>query len=38
MQATDIEVYLVQLGQEFMIQGIQQRVRILLIGGAFMLL
>lgn len=37
MQAEDIEMYLTQLGQEFVIQGIQQPVRVLLIGGVFML-
>ena len=38
MQAKEIETYLAQLGQELVNMQVQQRVRILLIGGAFMLL
>jgi hypothetical protein len=38
MQAKEIEMYLAQLGQELVDSGVQQPVRILLIGGAFMLL
>lgn len=38
MQAREIETYLTQLGQELMDRGVQQPVRMLLIGGAFMLL
>ena len=38
MQAQEIERYLVQLGQELVNMQVRQRVRILLIGGAFMLL
>ena len=37
MQAQEIENHLAELGQELQAQGIQQPVRILLIGGAFML-
>src|SRR5947209_17425761 len=37
MQANDIEIYLAKLGQELHAQGVQQPVRILLVGGAFML-
>jgi hypothetical protein len=37
MQAQDIEVYLADLGQELARMQLQQPVRILLIGGAFML-
>lgn len=38
MQAREIESYLAQLGQELVDRGVQQPVRMLLIGGAFMLL
>lgn len=38
MQAQEIEEYLAQLGQELGDRGVQQPVRMLLIGGAFMLL
>lgn len=38
MQAREIEMYLAQLGQELEERGVQQPVRMLLIGGAFMLL
>ncbi|MDQ2715661.1 MAG: DUF6036 family nucleotidyltransferase [Chloroflexota bacterium] len=37
MQAEDIEAYLAELDQELQQRGIQQTIRILLIGGAFML-
>lgn len=37
MQAQEIENHLAELGQELQAQGVQQPVRILLIGGAFML-
>ncbi|MBV9689273.1 MAG: hypothetical protein JO202_06135 [Ktedonobacteraceae bacterium] len=37
MHAQDIEMYLADLGQELRNQGIRQPVRILMIGGAFML-
>ena len=37
MQTNDIEIYLAKLGQELHAQGVQQPVRILLVGGAFML-
>ncbi len=37
MQAQEIETYLAQLGQELAQRGVQQPVRILVIGGAFML-
>ncbi len=37
MQAHDIEVYLADLGQELQQAGLQRPVRLLLIGGAFML-
>jgi hypothetical protein len=37
MQARDIETYLADLGQELYQMGLQQPVRLLLIGGAFML-
>jgi len=38
MQAQEIEMYLAQLGQELQDLGVQHPVRILLVGGAFMLL
>lgn len=38
MQAKEIETYLAQLGQVLVDSGVKQQVRILLIGGAFMLL
>lgn len=37
MQAEDIETYLADLGQELQRMGQQQPVRLLLVGGAFML-
>lgn len=37
MQAEDIETYLADLGQELQDMGQQQPVRLLLVGGAFML-
>lgn len=37
MQAQEIENHLAELGRELQIEGVQQPVRILLIGGAFML-
>ncbi len=37
MQAQEIETYLADLGQELHQMGLQQPVRLLLIGGAFML-
>ena len=37
MQAQEIEQHLAELGQELLAQGTKQPVRILLIGGAFML-
>src|SRR6266851_102260 len=37
MQAQDIEHYLADLGQELQQRGVQHPVRLLLIGGAFML-
>jgi hypothetical protein len=37
MQAHDIETYLADLGQELHQMGLQQPMRLLLIGGAFML-
>jgi len=38
MQATDIEKYLALLGQELANLGMQEPVRVLMIGGAYMLL
>ncbi len=38
MQAKDIEKYLVCLGQELATLGMQEPVRVLMIGGAYMLL
>lgn len=38
MQVQEIEFYLAQLGQELEDRGVQQPVRVLLIGGTFMLL
>ncbi len=38
MNKTEIETYLAQLGQALEDMGVQQPVRLLLIGGAFMLL
>lgn len=38
MQSKEIETYLAQLGQELANMGVNQSIRILLIGGAFMLL
>ena len=38
MQAEDIENYLVQLGQELVNQGVQKPMRVLMIGGAYMIL
>ncbi len=37
MQAQEIEVHLAELGQELQNLGVQQPVRILLVGGVFML-
>ena len=37
MQAKDIEVYLADLGQELYHMGVSSPVRILMVGGAFML-
>ena len=38
MQARDIERYLAELGAELKQRGIKQPLRILIIGGAYMLL
>lgn len=38
MQAKDIEKYLTQLGQELANQGLQKPIRVLIVGGAYMLL
>ena len=38
MQAKDIERHLAQLGQELTDRGVQKPIRVLLIGGAYMLL
>ncbi len=38
MQARDIEQHLTQLGQELTDRGIQKPIRVLIIGGAYMLL
>src|SRR5436309_5309848 len=37
MQAQEIEMYLAELGQELQRMGVQQPIRVLLVGGAFML-
>ncbi len=37
MQAQEIEMYLAELGQELQNLGVQHPIRILLVGGAFML-
>ena len=37
MQADEIEMYLAELGQELQNQGMQRPIRVLLVGGAFML-
>ena len=37
MHKKDIETYLAELGQELHDLGVQRHVRILLVGGAFML-
>ena len=37
MQADEIEMYLAELGQELQNQGVQRPIRVLLVGGAFML-
>ena len=37
MHAQDIETYLAELGQELQRLGVQHSIRILLVGGAFML-
>ncbi len=37
MQAHEIERYLAELGQELQHQGVQHPIRVLLVGGAFML-
>jgi len=38
MEARDIERYLAELGAELKQRGIKQPIRILIIGGAYMLL
>ena len=38
MQARDIERHLAQLGQELTDRGVQKPIRVLMIGGAYMLL
>jgi hypothetical protein len=38
MQAQDIEQYLTQLGQELVGLGVHQPIRVLMIGGAYMML
>src|SRR6266550_3756026 len=38
MQAQDIEKYLSQLGQELVKLGVDQPIRVLMIGGAYMML
>jgi hypothetical protein len=38
MQANDIELYLTDLGQELQQQGIQTPIRVLVVGGALLLL
>jgi len=38
MQARDIEWHLTQLGQELTDRGVQKPIRVLMIGGAYMLL
>jgi len=38
MQAQDIEKYLSQLGQELVKLGVDQPIRVLMIGGAYMTL
>ncbi len=38
MQAEEIEKYLAQLGHELADQGVQKPIRVLMIGGAYMLL
>jgi predicted nucleotidyltransferase len=38
MQAKDIERHLAQLGQELTDRGVQKPIRVLMIGGAYMLL
>lgn len=38
MQAEEIEKYLTQLGQELASQGLQKPIRVLMVGGAYMLL
>ena len=38
MQARDIEWHLTQLGQELADRGVQKPIRVLMIGGAYMLL
>jgi len=38
MQARDIERHLAQLGQELADRGVQKPIRVLMIGGAYMLL
>jgi len=37
MQAQEIEGYLAELGQELQNRGVQHPIRVLLVGGAFML-
>ncbi len=38
MQARDIERHLAQLGQELVDRGVQKPIRVLMLGGAYMLL
>ena len=38
MQARDIERHLTQLGQELSDRGVEKPIRVLMIGGAYMLL
>jgi predicted nucleotidyltransferase len=38
MQAKDIELHLIQLGQELSDRGVEKPIRVLMIGGAYMLL
>jgi hypothetical protein len=37
MQAQDIEIHLVDLGQELCNMGVSSPIRILMVGGAFMI-
>ena len=38
MQAQDIEQYLAQLGRELVSLGVHQPIRVLMIGGDYMML